>query len=333
MLDLTLTFCLVFMGFVVGILSSFFGFGGGFILTPFLINIGIPANIAVGSSVTQLFMSSAIASIRHKRLGNVDIRLGLIIAFASVLGTELGAQIIEYLKKSGVQYLNFIVGVVYVLILGLISIYMFYESAELKFREKKGFAQARIRKIKTPPMITLSQTDSEPISIWIIILIGLTGGLFSGFLGAGGGFVQVPLLIYVVGYKPPIAAGTCTFAILLNCLYASLSHTLKGNVDFLLAALMFTGSFMGLQIGVSTTKYIKEASFKTTFSLCIGFTSLSVAIRMSSETFGIAFLGLLSQIIMILATSLVALFIAALAIRTKHKSIHRISNMMINEES
>ncbi|MEM2673921.1 MAG: sulfite exporter TauE/SafE family protein, partial [Candidatus Bathyarchaeia archaeon] len=287
----------------------------------FLINIGVPANIAVGTSVTQVFMSSAVSSLRHKRLGNVDVRLGLIMAFASVLGTELGAQMIEYLKKSGVQYLNFIVGAAYVLILGLISTYMLYESAVLKLQKplnEGSLLKSRFRKIKAPPIITLSQQNSEPISVWIIISIGLIAGLLSGFLGAGGGFILVPLLIYVVGCKPSIAAGTCIFEILLSCSYASLSHTIKGNVDFLLAALMFIGSFMGLQIGVSATKYVKESSFKVVFSLCIGFTSLSVAIKISSEALGIAFLSLLSQIILFLSASLVALLIVALALRAKH---------------
>jgi len=293
MLDLILASYLILMGLIVGILSGFFGFGGGFILTPFLINIGNPANIAVGTSVTQIFMSSTIASLRHKRLGSLNIKLGLIIAVVSVFGTELGAQAIEYLKESSVQHLNFIVSTAYVLILGSISTYMLYESKKSggkKISCKNGTLWTRIRRVKAPPLIDLPQLDSEPISLWIIISVGLIAGLLAGFLGAGGGFILVPLLIYVIGCKPQHAAGTCTFVMLLSCAYASLSHAIKENVNFLLAALIFIGSSLGLQVGISATKYVKETDFKAVFGLCVGFISLSVATKIFSEAFKSNFL-------------------------------------------
>jgi uncharacterized membrane protein YfcA len=322
MLDLILASYLILTGLIIGVLSGFFGFGGGFILTPFLINIGASANIAVGTSVTQIFMSSTIASLRHKRLGSLNIKLGLIIAVVSIFGTELGAQAIEYLKESGVQHLNFIVSIAYVLILASISIYMLYESKKLgggKISGKNGNLWIRIRRVKAPPLVSLSQLNSEPISLWIIILIGLIAGLLAGFLGAGGGFILVPLLIYVIGCKPPYAAGTCTFVMLLSCAYASLSHATKGNVNFLLATLIFIGSSLGLQVGISATKYVKETEFKAFFGLCVGFASLSVATKIFSEAFRSNLLGVISQIIIFSATSLVASLIIILAFKAKRQ--------------
>ncbi|MEM2091682.1 MAG: sulfite exporter TauE/SafE family protein, partial [Candidatus Bathyarchaeia archaeon] len=306
--------CLIAVGFFIGILSGFFGFGGGFILTPFLISLGFPANVAVGTSVTEIFMSSIIASLKHKRLGNVEMRVSLIIALFSLIGTELGAQIIEQLKKVNIQQMNFIVSLIYILILTLISIYMIRESLS-SGREKEIVKKSlwfRVRMLKIPPSIVISQLNTEPISIWAIAIIGFIGGLLAGFLGVGGGFLLVPLLIYVIGCKPPIAAGTCTLGILISCAYASLTHTFKGNVDFISAILIFVGSSIGVQIGAPATRRVKEATFKLAFGLCLSLASLSIIMKLISDLYEIPALNILSQIIifsaLILISSLIILF-------------------------
>ena len=324
MLNLSTILCLVAMGFFIGILSGFFGFGGGFILTPFLISLGFPANIAVGTSVTEIFMSSTIASLKHKRLGNVEIRIGLIIALFSLIGTELGAQIIEQLKKANVLHMNFIVSLIYILILTLISICIIRESLSSSREKdiKKKSLWFRVRGLKIPPSIVIPRLNTEPISIWVIAIIGFIGGLLAGFLGIGGGFLLVPLLIYVVGCKPPIAAGTCTFGILISCAYASLTHTFKGNVDFISAILIFIGSSIGVQIGASATRRVKEATFKLAFGLCLSLISLSIITKLISDLYEISALNILSQIIifsaLILISSLIILFSARKTIESQN---------------
>ncbi|MEM1506917.1 MAG: sulfite exporter TauE/SafE family protein [Candidatus Bathyarchaeia archaeon] len=321
-LNVGVSLCLIAMGFLVGILSGFFGFGGGFILTPFLISLGFPASTAVGTSVTEIFMSSIVASLRHKRLGNVEVKIGLIIALSSVLGTEIGAQSIEQLKRINTQFMNFAVSLAYILILILISTYMVYEGlnpGREKSPEKKPL-WFRIHKLKIPPLITTSQPDAKPISVWMVAAIGFIGGLSAGFLGAGGGFILVPLLIYIVGCKPSVAAGTCIFGVLVSCAYASLTHTLKGNVDFILAILIFVGSSIGVQIGSSATRRVKEASFKLTFGLCLGFISLSVIMKLVSSLYGVFILAILSQITIFLAVFIIASSIILLSVRGAPKS-------------
>lgn len=320
-LSIGVSLCLIAMGFLVGVLSGFFGFGGGFILTPFLINLGFPANMAVGTSVTGIFMSSTVALLRHKRLGNVEVKIGLIIALSSVLGTEIGAQAIEQLKRVNTQLMNLVVSLAYILILILISAYMIYEGlnpSREKNPEKKPL-WFRIHELKIPPLIAVSQPDVKPISIWVVAAIGFIGGLSAGFLGAGGGFILVPLLIYVVGCKPSVAAGTCIFVVLMSCAYASLTHTLKGNVDFILAILIFVGSSIGVQIGTSATRLIKEASFKLTFGSCLGFISLSVTMKLVSSLYGASILAILSQITIFLAVFIIASSIILLSVREATK--------------
>ncbi|MBS7635487.1 sulfite exporter TauE/SafE family protein [Candidatus Bathyarchaeota archaeon] len=321
-LDLYLAFCLATMGFVVGILSGFLGFGGGFILTPFLLSLGVPANIAVGTNVMQIFMSSAVAAFRHKHLGNVDLKLSVIIAAGSIFGAELGAQAIEYFEKISVQHLNALISLIYIIILTLTSAYMIYEASKPrhhKFSTRRKLSLSKIFNLKIPPMITLSQPGIAPKSLWAIILLGLFTGLFSGFLGAGGGFILVPSLIYIIGCKPAVAAGTSIFEIFLSCMFAAASHATKGNVDVSLAILMFAGSLMGLQIGISATKYVKEKNFKIAFGLCLAFTSLSVILKMAAWASKTDALYLLSQTIIFMATFLTALLIIVLTLQARYQ--------------
>lgn len=321
-LDLYLAFCLATMGFIVGILSGFLGFGGGFILTPFLLSLGVPANIAVGTNVMQIFMSSAVAALRHRHLGNVDLKLSMIIAAGSIFGAELGAQAIECFEKISVQHLNIVISLIYVIILTLTSAYMIYEASKprcQKFSTRRKLFISKIFNLKIPPMITLSQPNIAPKSLWAIILLGLFIGFFSGFLGAGGGFILVPSLIYFIGCKPSVAAGTSIFEIFLSCMFASASHGIKGNVDFSLAIPMFIGSLMGLQIGILATKYVKEKNFKIAFGLCLAFISLSVILKMAAWASKIDALYMLSQTIMFGATFLTALLIVVLTFQTKYQ--------------
>lgn len=301
---------MIAIGFVIGVLSGFFGFGGGFILTPLLISLDFPASISVGTSIMETFMSSLVNSLRHRFLGNVKIKAGLAAVSSSILGSEFGAQIIERLKILGVQYMGFVLSLSYIIILGLISAYIFHES--LKWRHLKEESSSLGRKFEeNGPLsaIIILRPNIEKVSMWIFILIGFISGFFAGFLGSGGGFILITLLIYVVGYKPRVIAGTSAFWVLLNSAYASLTHIIKGNVNFILATLIFIGSSAGMQIGIAATRHVKKDIFKLLFGLCLGFVSLSTFIKLLSESPGLSVLHPLPPIITFILVSTVALLI------------------------
>jgi len=300
---------LILMGFFVGILSGFFGFGGGFILTPFLISLGFPANISVGTSITEIFMSSIFSSLRHKRLGNLNIKIGLIVAFTSIFSAEIGAQIIEYLKNLSIYQLNIIINLIYVIVLGLISLDMAYDSLRSKRTKnfKGNFSRRHFNKLEKSE----TESNASPPD-WALALIGFIGGFFAGFLGAGGGFLLIPLLIYIIKCEHHIAAGTCNFVLLLSCAYASFTHFFKGNIDFISAALLLSGSIIGSQIGALATRQVKGAIFKAAFSFCLGSVSISIALKLISILFDIFFLNLLSQLVIFSAASSIAILILIL---------------------
>jgi len=311
--DLSLIISLTLMGFLVGILSGFFGFGGGFIITPFLFTLGLPMNIAVGTSIAQIMGTAVIATMRHRTLRHVDVKLGLITTAGALVGVEIGAQLIEHLKKISPEVLDLSVSLVYVSLLGLISMFMSWEAWKSKRRNKTENMRNRTYKIaqrvKIPPMIALSESGVSSISVWLILFLGLATGITAGFVGAGGGFLQVPLLIYLIGCRTTVAVGTNLFGMLIASIYACFSHAFKGNVDIFSAIYMLAGSAVGTQIGVSATKHAKEENLRLAFGACVGSIALSVAFELLFRVWHIPFLGLLSQAVLMITVLSLSSFI------------------------
>jgi len=311
--DFSMVLSLVLMGFLVGILSGFFGFGGGFIITPFLFTLGLPMNIAVGTSIAQIMGTAVIATMRHRRLRHVDMKLGLITTAGALIGVEIGAQLIEHLKKISSEVLDFSVSLVYISLLGLISIFMSLEAWRSKRRNRAEKPKSRTyriaQRVKIPPMISLSESGISSISLWLILFLGLATGVTAGFVGAGGGFLQVPLLIYLIGCRTTVAVGTNLFGMLIASIYACFSHAFKGNVDIFSAVYMLAGSAIGTQIGVSATRHVKEENLRLAFGACVGSIALSVAFELLSRVGYMEFLGLLSQAVLVLTVFSLSSFI------------------------
>jgi len=309
--DIYLALFLVLIGFTVGILSGFFGFGGGFIITPFLFIFGVPMNIAVGTSIAQILGTSVIATMRHRTLKHIDVKLGIIIALGSIFGVEAGAQLVEYFKGISVEALNLSINLTYIFVLGFVSIYVSHEawksSRSPSRSSRKGIAE-KVQSIKFPPMISLSRSNVDSISFWIVLFVGFITSVLAGFIGAGGGFVQMPSLIYIIGCETAVAVGTNLFGMLIAGVYACFSHAFKGNVDVLLAVYMLAGSAVGAQIGASATKYVKGEKLRLAFGFCVGLVSLSVVFKLMSKLLEIQLFNLLSQAVLVLTvTSLVLL--------------------------
>jgi len=315
--DIYLAIYLLFIGFTVGILSGFFGFGGGFIITPFLFALGVPMNVAVGTSIAQILGTSIIATLRHRKLGNVDLKLGIIIAAGSIIGVEVGAQMVEYFKRISTEALNTSISLTYILVLSLISIFMSREAWKSRQSNNPPSSKItnRVQCIRVPPMISLPRSNITSISLWVILFIGFITGMLAGFMGAGGGFIRVPLLIYLIGCETVVAVGTDLLEVLFSGLYGSLSHSIKGNVDILLATIMLAGSSVGTQIGVSATKYVKGANLRLIFGFCVGLISLSIVFKLISELLEIYAFGFLSQALLVLTVVSMVLLVTILSFR------------------
>ena len=272
---------LIFAGFIAGIMGGFFGVGGSFIAGPTLFALGVPMNFVVGTDLTHIVGKSIVATKKHMSLGNVDMKLAGIMIFPTIIGSETGAQLIQYLKQK--SNVDLVVGSCFIVALTAISIFMFWESwrtiqekkGKRKPRERKLKAGAdastfshiskRIQKFRIPPMVRLSVSGVASISVWVIAGISLVGGFFSGFLGGGAGYIRMPSMVYLIGVPTHIAVGTDLFEIMISASYGALSHGIKGNVDIMIALVMHTGAAIGAQIGAIGTGFFHGARIRLAF--------------------------------------------------------------------
>jgi uncharacterized membrane protein YfcA len=264
------------IGFLVGILGGFFGVGGGFIAGPFMFWAGVPMNFVVGTDLAHMTGKSIVASKRHRTLGHVDMKLGAFMIFSTIVGVEIGAQIIEHLEESGT--VDLVIGVVYIVILLLISGFTAWESLQalrmirsdqMDVKEAVGFQglTRRAQKIKIWPMMSFPNSGIASISLWTVFGVGFITGVLSGALGVGGGFIRMPLLVYVLGVPTHVAVGTDLFEIVFSSGYGTITHALKGNVDFLMALVMQTGAALGAQIGATSTRFFAGPRIRLLFSI------------------------------------------------------------------
>lgn len=270
---------LVVIGFLIGVLGGFFGVGGSFIAGPALRAVGMHWNFAVGTDLAHIVGKSVVAAKRHRALGNVDLRLGLIMALGTIGGAECGAQLIQLLKRRG--DVDFVVSIISIIIYCSISTFMIWESWKtMRLQRKRGGGKSRrgskdessfdnitknIQAIPLWPMISLPTSGVRSISLWVIIIVSFIGGLFSGFLGGGAGYIRMPMMVYVLGIPTHLAVGTDLFEIIISASYGTFSHAIKGNVDILVALVMNTGAAIGAQIGAILTQYFAGPKIRLFF--------------------------------------------------------------------
>jgi uncharacterized protein len=273
---------LAIVGFIIGILGGFFGVGGSFIAGPALRLVGLDWNFAVGTDLAHIVGKSVVAAKRHRALGNVDLRLGLIMALGTIGGAEVGAQAIQMLKRAG--NVNIVVSIVSIVVYLGISTFMLWESRKT-LSSRKGRSQRSaiksakskkdhsafgpvtraIQRLKIWPMVALPASGIKAISLWMILLVAFVGGVFSGFLGGGAGYIRMPSMVYVLGIPTHLAVGTDLFEIIISASYGTLSHAVKGNVDILIALVMHTGAAIGAQIGAISTQYFAGPKIRLAF--------------------------------------------------------------------
>lgn len=263
------------IGFLVGVLGGFFGVGGGFIAGPAMLLLGIPANFVVGTDLAHMTGKSIVAARRHRALGHIDIKLGAIMVLGTLIGVEIGARWIEALKAAGT--VDRVLKTTYVVILLIISIFTAWESLrairmtrteKLEASDVLGFEgfSKQMQGIRIPPYVSLPDSGVGSISIWPVIAVGLITGVLAGSLGVGGGFIRMPLLVYVLGIPTHVAIGTDLFEIIISAGFGTLTHALKGNVDIMMALVMQTGAALGAQIGAVSTRFFVGPRIRLVFS-------------------------------------------------------------------
>ncbi len=284
---------LILIGFCVGVLGGFFGVGGGWMITPALNIFNFHMDFAIGTGFSTIFGQSIGAAKKHHKMGNIDWKLGLISIITSVIGLEIGSDVIIELEKLG--EVGSIVRWCYMFFLSALGCYMLYDYfvlhpklLKLMEAEKNNLAYSKknitrsklaekLHNLNLPPLVSFPTSGIDGVSIWIIFIIFLFTGFLSGFLGVGGGFIIVPVLVYLIGLPTTIAVGTSLITVLFSGAYGCLTYALKGRVELLAAFIMLLGASIGAQIGSTAVKYVKGYGIRLLFAIMIILAAFSVA--------------------------------------------------------
>jgi uncharacterized membrane protein YfcA len=293
---------LVGIGFVVGVLSGMTGVGGGFLMTPLLMSIGIPSAVAVGTDSAQIAGTASSGALSHARLGNVDLKLGFVILIGSLVGGTLGVRLVYFLREMG--SFDFWVRMIYIVVLGGVGILMLRESVRTWLRSGRlrtiralvdeGYEDLRAKLVTPEEPKTGSpggSTDHWPLqmdfrtsrirtSLIFPLALGLIIGVLTALMGVGGGFVMVPAMIYILGVPTHVAVGTSLFQIVFTSANVGVQQAMTNhNVDILLAVLLLTGAAVGAQIGARLSTLLEGHQLRT----FLGVVVIIVTIKMLFE--------------------------------------------------
>ena len=246
-------FVLLGLGGVAGLLAGMFGVGGGFLATPMLIFIGIPPTVAVASQANQVIANSVSSLQVQWRRGNVDLRMGLVLLLGGVVGSSAGVVLFTYLKNIG--QIDFVIAVLYVVMLSTIGGLMSFESLRTWFRHKRHPEAPRGKLhqhylVHRLPWKMRFYKSKLYISALLPMGLGFLIGILSAILGVGGGFVLVPAMIYLLGMPTSVVIGTSNFQVLFVAANVTfLQSATNGTVDVVLAVLLILGGVVGAPIG------------------------------------------------------------------------------------
>jgi uncharacterized protein len=279
-------FLLLGMGGSIGFISGLFGVGGGFLLTPLLIFVGVPAPVAVATSSVHIAASSVTGSLTYWRRKALDLKLGLVLVAGGIVGTGLGVLFFNQMRKLG--HLDLVITLSYVTLLMSVGCLMFVESVAAALQRHKGKVvplrnAGEHRWYERLPFPMRFHRSKMSTSIIPLIALGAVIGFIGTVLGIGGGFLVVPALIYFFRVPTSVVVGTSLFQILITMIVATLLHaTISQAVDILLALTLVVGGVIGAQFGARTGQALKGEQFRLLLALLI----LVVGIRFAFDIIG-----------------------------------------------
>lgn len=282
---------LIILGVGVGIIGGFFGMGGAWMITPGLNILGFPMAFAIGTDIAHMAGKSLVSTMRHGKFGNVDYRLGVIMIIGTVVGFEVGAQMIMWLERIG--KVDLYVRWLYVGLLMGIAWMVFTDVRKRMSKEKAAKAAGKeidklatgiewhkaFHRMKIPPMVHF-KTAGFTCSAWVPIFLSFLTGWLAGILGIGGGLIRMPMLIYFVGCPTHIAVGTDLFEVMISGLYGAGTYTYKGRTELVAAMIMLVGAAMGAQVGTVATKYIKGYGIRIAFGIAVVGCMISIIMKL-----------------------------------------------------
>ena len=275
-------FLILGLGAGVGVLSGIFGVGGGVLMTPLLIFLGISPPVAVGTEANQILASSVSGVVAHWRRGNVDFKMGLVLLIGGLIGSTLGVWLFSELRDLG--QIDLVIQLSYVVFLGIIGFLMLIESLRALQRSRRaGSARRKLHQhnwLHGLPFKMRFRKSKLYISALLPLLIGILVGILSAIMGVGGGFIMVPAMIYLLGMPTNVVVGTSLFQIIFVTANATfLQSSLNQTVDIVLAFLLLLGAVIGAQVGTFLGSKLKGEQLRGLLALIV----LAVCIKIAND--------------------------------------------------
>ena len=271
------------LGIAVGFISGMFGVGGGFLMTPLLILVGIPPATAVASVPSHMAAASLSGAMSYWRKRLVDVGLGLVLLSGGILGTAFGVWFFAFLLRAG--QLDLVVGLFYVILLGVVGGIMLVESVRAMMRAHHG-SPPIVRRPGTHawfhglPLKLRFRQSRIYVSAVPVTLIGFGIGFFGAIMGVGGGFLLIPALIYLMRVPTTVSVATSLFLTLCTMLIATVLHAVENHtVDIVLALILMIGGVIGAQFGARAGQAIRAEQLR----LLLGLLVVGVAIRVAVD--------------------------------------------------
>jgi len=272
------------LSFGIGVLSGIFGIGGGFLMTPILIFLGIPATYAVANVANSILGISVSGATTHWYKKTLDYKMGFMIVIGGLIGAILGMQIFKYLREIG--NINTIIALLYVYLLAIIGTLIFVEGIKglSEINKKKKIK----KKLHThywihglPFRIRFSKSKVYESALTPIIL-GFVVGLFASIMGIGGAFLMVPAMIYLIGMPTKLIPGTSLFVTIFITGFVVIAHAIQfKSIDLVLVSFLLSGSIIGLHVGLKISEKLNASEYKALLAVLL----IAVSIFMGVETF------------------------------------------------
>ncbi len=272
------------LSLVVGILSGLFGVGGGFLMTPFLIFLGVPPIYAVPNEASNILGTSVSGSTTHYLKGTLDYKMGFMIVIGGTVGTILGIITFSYFKDIG--KINVVISLAYMYILAILGTFMLIQGvSEIDKARKKITEKKKLHKhywIHGLPLRMRFKKSQLYESAFTPIIIGLIVGFIAAIMGIGGAFILVPAMIYIIGMPTRLIPGTSLFVTIFISAIVTILHALNyGTIDLILVTVLILGSIIGVQFGQKIGEKIDSSEFKTILAILL----LLVGIAIAYDTF------------------------------------------------
>ncbi len=277
-------FLLLFLSFSVGVLSGLFGVGGGFLMTPFLIFMGIPPVYAVPNEVNNILATSVSGSLTHWFKNTLDYKMGLLIVTGGIAGTLLGITSFTYFSEIG--KISLVISLLYMYLLAIVGTLMIIEGVkEVDQARKKIIIKKKVHEhnwLQGLPFRVRFPKSKLYESALTPILLGLVVGFVAAMMGIGGAFLMVPAMIYIVGMPVKLIPGTSLFVTIFISAIVTILHAFNyGSIDLTLVVPLILGSILGVQLGQKLGQYLDSSHLKTLFALLL----CSVAIAIAYDSF------------------------------------------------